>query len=177
MCNFYLIFTTTTEIHFFEDGPCGHGRPGDADLDTWDIIQQFHLDHHDSHYETVSQISGSNGLQTAYRLEREANLTMKAHEAFPRGIPFEFSLECTYRQPQPQQESWHLFHLTNSREESQLAVTLNPAKQTLELALPDIHGELQTVEFRHSAVSNLPFFPPLHCFVAHFLFEFKAARS
>lgn len=105
--------------------------------------------------EIIQQIEGSNDLQTAYRLERLANLTMSAHEAFPRGTPFQFSLECTYRERQPQPEPWHLFHLTNSHEESQLSVTLNPARKTLQLSLPTAGGELQTVEFRHTGVSLL----------------------
>lgn len=98
-------------------------------------------------------MQGSGELQTAYQLNKNANLTMKAHEAFPRGVPFEFSFECTYKAYQPQQDPWHLIHLTNSYEESQLCVTMNPDRQTLEVSLPDINGDLQTVEFKHSSVS------------------------
>lgn len=131
------------------DGPCGHWRPGDADLGTWDIISNYN-----SHLEIISQIEGSNGFQTAYRLEHTANLTMTAQEVFPQGTPFEFSFECTYRERQPQLDPWHLFHLTNSHEESQLSVTLNPGKQTLQVSLPDARGDLQIAEFRHSGVSR-----------------------
>jgi collagen type IX alpha len=142
----------------YHDGPCGRWRPGDADLGTWDIIREFHLDSYDSHFEIISQIEGSNSLQTAYRLEREANLTMKAQEAFPRGTPFQFSFECTYRERQKQPDPYYLFHLSNSQEESQLSVTLNPGKETLQLSLPDARGDLQTVEFRSSRVSSLSSF-------------------
>lgn len=131
------------------EGPCGHWRPGDADLGTWDIISSYgsRLDH-------LSHVEGSNRLQTAYSLERAANMTMDAEEAFPRGTPFQFSFECTYRQRQLQPDPWHLFHLTNANRESQLAVTLNPTRQTLQVTLPDEQGVLQTAEFRHSSVSN-----------------------
>jgi collagen type IX alpha len=135
----------------YDDGPCGHWRPGDADLGTWDIISSY-----GSQLETISHIEGSNSIQTAYRLERAANLTLSAQEAFPRGTPFQFSFECTYRQRKPQPDPWHLFHLTNSREESQLSVTLNPGRQTLQVSLPDARGALQTVEFRHASVSYFP---------------------
>lgn len=101
----------------------------------------------------ITQIEGSNNFQTAYRLQNEANLTMRAQDAFPRGTPFEFSFECTYRERQKQPDPWHLFHLTNSYEESQLSVTLNPADETLQVSLPDAEGDLQTVEFRHASVS------------------------
>jgi len=149
---FFLSTPSLIEANY-DDGPCGQWRPGDADLGTWDIIREFQMDNYESHYEMISQIEGSNSLQTAYRLEHEANLTMLAHEAFPRGTPFQFSLECTYRERQRQDDAWHLFHLTNSHEESQLSVTLNPSRKTLELSLPAASGDLQTVEFQHSAVS------------------------
>lgn len=81
---------------------------------------------------------------------------MNAQRVFPQGTPFEFSFECTYRERNPQPDPWHLFHLTNSHEESQLSVTLNPGRQTLQLSLPDARGDQQTVEFRHSGVSCFP---------------------
>lgn len=137
-----------TEVNY-DDGPCGQWRPGvDADLGTWDIISSY-----GGQLEVISHVEGSNSFQTAYRLERGANLTMSAQEAFPQGTPFKFSFECTYRQRKPQPDPWHLLHLTNSHQESQLSVTLNPTKQTLQVSLPDARGSLQTVEFRHSSVS------------------------
>jgi collagen type IX alpha len=139
------------------EDPCGQWRYGDgkldADLHTWDVIQDFELDNYQRHAGTIRQITGSSSYQTAYRFERESNLTMRAHDAFPRGTPFQFSLECTYRNRQPQPSPWHIFHLTNSRYESQLSVTMNPLRKTLAISLPDSQGDLQTVEFRHSSVS------------------------
>lgn len=136
--------------------PCGQWRVDshDADLGTWDIIRDFQLDNYEMHHETITQIVGSNDYQTAYRVERESNLTMLAQEAFPLGTPFQFSFECTYRQRQQQANSWHMFHLTNQYQESQLTVTMNPDRQTLAVSLPASDGELQTVEFRHSSVSG-----------------------
>lgn len=48
--------------------------------------------------------------------------------------------------------SWHLFHLTNHYEQSQLSITLNPSRQIIALQLPDIDGNLQKVMFRHEAL-------------------------
>lgn len=127
------------------------------------MLNSFRLDNYQSHFEIISQIEGSNGFQTAYRLERESNLTMRAEEAFPKGTPFQFSFECTYRQRQKQQDSWHLFHLTNSHDESQLSVTLNPVKETLQVSLPDARGDLQSVEFRHSGVSYFSCCTQIYC--------------
>lgn len=153
-----------------DDGPCGHWRPGDLDLGTWDMLDIFRLDRLESHHlRSISQIEGSNAYQTAFRLEQSSNLTMRADEAFPRGTPFEFSFECTYRELQKQQDSWHLFHLTNSHEESQLSVTLDPARETLQVTLPDARGGLQHAEFRHSAVSEM-----ISCFYSfHFMSRFN----
>lgn len=132
-------------------------RPGDADLDTFDIIREFHLDRYESLYESVTRVEGSKTLQTAYHLEEKANLTMRSHEAFPRGVPHEFSFECSYRAKQKQQEPWHLFLLTNSFEESQLSLTMNPDSETLSLSLPDVNGDLQMVEYRSASVKEICF--------------------
>lgn len=133
-------------------GPCGRWRPGDADLHSFDLIREFSLDKAQSRYHSISEIEGSNVLQKAYRLERESNLTMRTIDAFPRGFPQQFSFECTYRSRQPTPNSWHLFDVTNSYEESQLAITMNPGEETLELTVPNVNGDLQTVAFQHSSV-------------------------
>lgn len=69
------------------NGPCGKWRPGDADLMTFDLIREFKLDQHEYNYQygVITEIQGSNIVQTAYRLEEETNLTMRVVEAFPRG--------------------------------------------------------------------------------------------
>ena len=151
-----------TSLPLLIEDPCGQWRYGDgrldADLHTWDVINDFELDNYERHAGTIRQIAGSNSYQTAYRFERESNLTMRAADAFPRGTPFQFSLECTYRNRQSQSNPWHIFHLTNSHFESQLSVTMNPLRKTLALSLPDSQGALQTVEFRHNNVSaNFPY--------------------
>lgn len=60
----------------YEHGPCGKWRPGDADLNTFDLIREFRLDQSEIQYESVERIQGSDLLQTAYSLRRESNLTM-----------------------------------------------------------------------------------------------------
>lgn len=66
--------------------PCGQWRPGDADLNTFDLIREFRLDQSETLYESITQVPGSNGIQRAYRLQRESNLTLRSFEAFPQGI-------------------------------------------------------------------------------------------
>ncbi|KAG4079601.1 hypothetical protein HA402_001789 [Bradysia odoriphaga] len=129
--------------------PCGQWQPGDADLNTFDLIREFRLDKSESLYEGITEVAGSNGIQRAYRLERQSNLTLRSFEAFPRGIPHQFSFECAFRARQPPIAPWHLFHVTNYYEESQLAVTMYPEQETIGLALPDANGRLQNVFFQH----------------------------
>lgn len=133
----------------FENGPCGKWRPGDADLHTFDLIREFHLDQSETIYESIERVQGSDLLQTAYSLHRESNLTMYAYDAFPKGVPHQFSFECTYRSHEHELDPWYLFHLSNSYEESQMYVKLNPSSQTLELSLPQIDGHLQVIEFEY----------------------------
>lgn len=129
--------------------PCGRWRPGESDLNTFDMIHEFRLDQSESDYvyEHISEVVGSSSIQRAYHFEQETNLTISAHEAFPAGLPHQFSFECTFRADQPPESSWYLFHLTDSYEQSQLSVIMNPQRETLELSLPDANGELQRVEF------------------------------
>lgn len=96
---------------------------------------------------------GSSELQTAYRLEREANLTLRSVDAFPQGFPHQFSFECTFRTRQPPAVPWYLFHITDSYERSQLSVTIDPTRSALQLALPDVDGNLQMATFEHTEVS------------------------
>lgn len=140
---------------FFEDySPCGRWRPGDADLNTFDFIRQFQLDRSETYYEGVTRVVGSSHIQTAYRLERESNLTLRAIDAFPRGFPHQFSFECTFRAREELVLPWYLFHVTDSFEQSQLSVTLDPRRELLHLELPDVDGNLQMVTFRHHEVKD-----------------------
>uniref|UniRef100_A0A336MTY9 CSON001286 protein n=1 Tax=Culicoides sonorensis TaxID=179676 RepID=A0A336MTY9_CULSO len=145
---FKLLLAQQLEYEF-ENGPCGKWRPGDADLNTFDLIREFRLDQTELLYESVERIQGSDMLQTAYSLRRESNLTIHSYEAFPQGIPHQFSFECTYRSHEETNAPWYLFHLSNSYEESQMYVKLNPTHSTLEVSLPQIDGHLQVVEFEH----------------------------
>lgn len=97
---------------------------------------------------------GSTNAQTAYRLEREANLTLRSVDAFPQGFPHQFSFECTFRTRQAPIVPWYLFHITDSYERSQLSVTIDPAQSSLQLALPDVDGNLQMATFEHHEVSE-----------------------
>lgn len=150
------IFVSLTQgiaQHYANDyqnrSPCGQWSRGDADLNTFDLIREFRLDQSESLYEDITEVAGSNGIQRAYRLEHQSNLTLRSIEAFPRGIPHQFSFECTYRARQPPMAPWYLFHVTNFYERSQLAVTMYPKEETLGLALPDANGGLQNVFFKH----------------------------
>lgn len=112
------------------------------------------MDHTETYYEGVTQVMGTSEQQTAYHLEREANLTLRSMDAFPQGFPHQFSFECTFRTRQPPEVPWYLFHITDSYERSQLSVTIDPLKSSLQLALPDVDGNLQISTFEHTEVSG-----------------------
>ncbi|XP_053686924.1 collagen alpha-1(IX) chain-like [Sabethes cyaneus] len=151
----YTAIVSAQDIFGFgenDEGPCGRWKPGDVDLRSFDLIREFHLDQFESSGRHVYSIEGTKNFQTAYRLENEANLTMRSIDAFPRGLPHQFSLECTYRTEAEPVSLWHLIEVTNEHHESQLTVTMNPGRQTLEIGLPSIEGELQVVEYHHSSL-------------------------
>lgn len=124
--------------------------PGNADLPTFDLIREFHLDEHETHYEGVSVIPGSISSQRAYRLQSETNLTIHSVQAFPRGIPHQFSFESTFRTRLQPATPYYLFHVTNSYEASELSVTLDPIQQLIGIGLPDMGGNVQRVYFQHA---------------------------
>lgn len=58
-------------------GPCTkNNQIGDDDLGGYDFIRQFQLDSIETHYRGVTEVRGSNRIQTAYRLDKIANLTL-----------------------------------------------------------------------------------------------------
>ncbi|XP_058123097.1 collagen alpha-1(IX) chain-like [Anopheles ziemanni] len=136
----------------YEDGPCGRWRPGDVDLRSFDLIREFRLDQFEASSKYIHWLQGTNEYQRAYRFEKEANLTMRSIEAFPLGLPHQFSFECTYRIEDEGDSSWHLFEVTNEVQESQLAITLNPGRQILQIGLPGTEGEQQIVEYHHTSL-------------------------
>ena len=58
------------------NGPCSDYRPGEDDLQAFDFIRQFRLDVLETKYPGVTKVRGSSRLQTAYRLEKEADLVL-----------------------------------------------------------------------------------------------------
>ena len=58
------------------NGPCSDYKPGEDDLQAFDFIRQFRLDVLETKYPGVTRVRGSSRLQTAYRLEKEADLVV-----------------------------------------------------------------------------------------------------
>lgn len=127
-------------------------NPGNADIPTYDLIRELHLDETQSRYNGVRQIPGSLVTQRAYRLEEESNLTVNSYDVFPRGIPFQFSFESTFRSRDEQTIPWYLVHVTNAHDQSQLSVTLDASQQLIGIGLPDILGNVQRVFFSHASI-------------------------
>lgn len=74
-------------------GPCSNYRPGDDDLFTFDFIRQFRLDVLETQYPGVTRVRGSNRMQTAYRLDRDADLTL------PTRLVFIFIIQTRSQKP------------------------------------------------------------------------------
>lgn len=56
-------------------GPC-EGPLGEDDLQTFDFISKLKLDLLEAQYTGVTRVRGSNRMQTAYRLEKDADVTL-----------------------------------------------------------------------------------------------------
>ena len=55
---------------------CADYRAGEDDLESFDYIRKFELDVNLDGYPGVSRVRGSNRLQTAYRIDSNADLVM-----------------------------------------------------------------------------------------------------
>lgn len=67
------------ELKIFEEdlrGPCSNINGRDDDLETFDFINKFKLDSTDVRHPGVTKVRGSNRMQIAYRLDKEADLTL-----------------------------------------------------------------------------------------------------
>lgn len=56
-------------------GPC-EGPLGEDDLQTFDFISKLKLDLLEAQYTGITRVRGSNRMQTAYRLEKDADVTL-----------------------------------------------------------------------------------------------------
>ncbi|XP_055371932.1 collagen alpha-1(IX) chain-like [Condylostylus longicornis] len=125
-----------------------------TNLETFDLLRHLHFDQYEEYYsyEEVKQIEGSAQQYTAYRVEEESNLTVKATEAFPSGFPMDFSLESVFRTPSSLKQPWNLLEITDYSFDEQMSVTINPSYHTIDFSVPTIQGDLQTVSFRESSL-------------------------
>lgn len=151
----FLTLETDTdyEDEDFNPSPCNVWRPGDPDLTTFDLISTYRLDEYRYEYQGVRPITGSSAYQTAYHVEEYANMTIDSLQAFPNGVPNEFSFECTFRTELPPVQPWYLLQLTDYTRESQFSVTINPLYNSIDLSLPQYDGSIQTVSFRETQAS------------------------
>lgn len=134
------------------NGPCADYKPGEDDLQAFDFIRKFRLDILEGQLTAVTRVRGSDRLQTAYRLERQVDLTMDTRDIFPSGLPEQFSFITTWRTRKPPKTPWHLVHMTNVQNRSQFAITLNPTREVVEFSILDYEGKLQTLSFKNVEV-------------------------
>lgn len=92
-------------------------------------------------------------MQTAFRLDKDANLTLPTRHVFPQGLPDQFSFVCTYRQRRLYKTPWHLIRVLDLEEKPQFLITLNPRRQSIEFSIINYEGRLQTLIFPNVHVS------------------------
>lgn len=68
-------------------------------------------------------------------------------------IPYNFWFESTFRvREQLQYRPWYIIHVTDAQGVTQISVTMDAIQQLIGVGLPDSHGNVQRVFFRHSSV-------------------------
>ena len=77
--------------------PCADYKPGEDDLQNFDMIRKFQLDVNLDGYPGVTRVRGSNRMQTAYRIDTTANLKMPTMRVFDQGLPEQFGFVTTFK--------------------------------------------------------------------------------
>lgn len=129
----------------FVHGPCEGYKQGEDDLQTIDFISKLKLDLLETHYTGVTRVRGSNRMQTAYRLEKDTDITLPTKNIFPNGLPEEFSVVCTFRARKLSKYTWHIIKIVDMENEPQFLIAMNPKGQTLDLFVKS--DEMQIVSF------------------------------
>lgn len=101
----------------------------------------------------VSRVRGSNRMQTAFRLDKDANLTLPTRNIFPYGLPDQFSFVSTFRQRRISKLPWNIIRMVDLRRQPQFLITLNPRRQSIEFSITNYEGRLQTLIFPRINVS------------------------
>ena len=136
-----------------ESYPCADYKPGEDDLQNFDMIRKFQLDVNLDGYPGVTRVRGSNRMQTAYRIDTSANLKMPTMRVFDQGLPEQFGFVTTFRTRKDPRRRWHIIRITDSSGNPQFAVALNPSRKTVELSVPKYDRSLQTLTWDVPQVS------------------------
>ncbi|XP_033230443.1 collagen alpha-1(IX) chain-like [Belonocnema kinseyi] len=135
--------------------PCSNYKPGEDDLQTFDFVRRYNLDVLGNHYlNKIFKVKGTNRMQTAYRLDKEADVTIPTKDIFPSGLPEEFSLVITMRINRLSKASWQLMRIYNFKNDSEFAIILNPKRQTIEFSILDLKGTQQIISFFAPQIFN-----------------------
>lgn len=135
--------------------PCQNYKPGDDDLQTIDFVRQYNLDvlgKQDAM--RVFKVKGTNRMQTAYRLDKEADLTIPTREMFPLGLPEKFSLVITMRNNKLAKVPWQLIRISNVKNETEFAITLNSKQQVIEFSYLSHENIMENTFFSTPQIFN-----------------------
>lgn len=117
-------------------------------LPTYDLIHEFGF----NEIAQNEEIAGSIPSQNAYHILSESNWTRYTTDVLPRGIPYHFWFEATFRSQLQHEQPWYLFHVTNAYDVTQISITFDMVNQLIGIGLPDIMGNVQRVYFHHANV-------------------------
>ncbi|XP_070530965.1 collagen alpha-1(IX) chain isoform X3 [Cardiocondyla obscurior] len=133
-------------------GLCNGYKSGEDDLQTFDFISKLKLDLLGARYSSMTKVQGSNSMQTAYRLEKDTDVTLPTKNITSSGLSEEFSLVYTLRARKLRKYPWHVVKIVDAAGDPQLLITMNSRKRTLDFSSIDYEGELQTVSFVNDRV-------------------------
>ncbi|KAJ3648270.1 hypothetical protein Zmor_020084 [Zophobas morio] len=150
-----ILETVEGQLNIYEEevsAPCANFKIGDDDLQAFDFIRLYRLDIVETTHPGISKVRGSSRLQTAYRLDKDADLTLPTRDIFPQGLPEQFSFISTFRARRVPKTAWHIIRITDLESKPQFIISLNPRNGTIEFSISNYEGELQTIVFNSTNI-------------------------
>lgn len=74
--NIIFLIEHVARENTIKHGLCNGYKPGEDDLQTFDFISKLKLDLLNARYSGMTKVRGSNRMQTAYRLEKDTDVTL-----------------------------------------------------------------------------------------------------
>ncbi|KAJ7988915.1 hypothetical protein DPEC_G00314140 [Dallia pectoralis] len=104
----------------------------------------------------VSMEPGSFNSFIAYRIHKDAFLSVPTKELHPAGLPPSYTIVLLFRLlPDTPNEAFDIWQIANSNNNPEVGLTVNPSSKTITFYNKDTRGEIQKATFKEEQVKRI----------------------